>query len=61
MDVSLEYGRGALDLTLPSNARPTIIRKPAMDLPDDPGAAIKAALAAPLGCAPLSELARDAP
>ena len=60
MDVSLEYGRGALDLTLPSNARPTIIRKPVMDLPDDPGAAIEAALAAPMGCAPLSELARDA-
>ncbi|MEM9140413.1 MAG: nickel-dependent lactate racemase [Pseudomonadota bacterium] len=48
MKIELDFGRDGLTLTLPEGARPTIIRKPAMDLPADPHAAIAAALDAPI-------------
>ncbi len=49
MKIHLEYGRSGLDVALPKNAKPSIIRKPAIDLPDDPNAAIRAALDRPIG------------
>ena len=49
MKIHLEYGRDGLDVDLPPEARATLIRKPAMDLPADPKGAIIAALDAPIG------------
>lgn len=47
--VFLCNGRGALTLRLPSDASPTMIRKPSMPLLDDPDAAVRAALDHPIG------------
>lgn len=58
MDVDLSYGRGSLTVRLPDACQPTIIRKPAMPVIAQPIEAVKAALAAPVGAAPLAELAR---
>ena len=58
MKIDLEYGRTGLSLDLPAAARPTVIRKPSMDLPDDPHAAVSAALDAPIGAG--LEIARGA-
>lgn len=60
MQITLDYGRTPLTVDLPEGARPTIIRKPAMDLPADPAAAVAAALDGPTGCAPIADLARGA-
>ena len=60
MQITLDYGRTPLTVELPPEARATIVRKPEMTLPVDPGAAIRAALDAPMGCAPLSKLAQGA-
>ena len=49
MKIHLEYGRSGLDLTLPAEARATVIKKPSMALPDDPREAIITALDAPVG------------
>ena len=47
MQITLDFGRTPLTVDLPDSIRPTIVRKPAMDLPADPGGAIAAALDAP--------------
>ena len=60
MDIRLEYGRNGLDLALPDGACPTVIRKPEMALPEDPQAAIEAALQAPMGVPVLAEMTRGA-
>ena len=60
MQITLDFGRTPLTVDLPPGARPTFVRKPAMVLPADPGAAIDAALNDPIGCAPLSTLAQGA-
>ena len=46
--VELEFGRQGLEVVLPENARPRIIRKPAIAVPDDPHAVIDKALAEPV-------------
>ncbi|MBB3458335.1 nickel-dependent lactate racemase [Rhizobium sp. BK313] len=55
---TLSYGRGHLDIALPVDARATLVRKKPLPKLADPGAAIAAALKAPVGSAPLAELAR---
>jgi nickel-dependent lactate racemase len=56
--VDIAFGRGHLPVRLPPGAQPTVIRKrPLPKLPDQ-HAAVRDALAAPVGAAPLSELAR---
>ena len=59
MVVDLSYGRTQLNLRLPPGLDVTVIAKPPMPLVDAPEAAVRAALAEPVGCAPLGELARD--
>ena len=58
MKIELSYGKSVLGVTLPRGARPTIIRKPSFPVPPSPQALIESALAAPIGCAGLVELAR---
>lgn len=58
MRVELNYGKGLLPVELPDGLDVRIIRKPAMPVLPDPAAAVAAALANPVGCAPLKELAR---
>jgi len=58
MRVELFYGRGTLPLELSDELRVTVVRKPAMPLLADGGAAVEAALRAPTGAPPLSEEAR---
>ncbi|MGP1395772.1 MAG: nickel-dependent lactate racemase [Inquilinaceae bacterium] len=60
MDVELAFGRQGLTVTLPAAARPTVIRKPPLDIPGDPAAAIQAALDAPVGSGRLDQVARGA-
>lgn len=60
MDIELAFGRGGLKVRLPEAARPTLIRKPHIEVPADPAAAVAAALAGPIGSPPLEELARGA-
>lgn len=47
--VQLRYGRGFLDVALPSHARVHTVRKPPMPLLPDQAAAVQDALAAPVG------------
>lgn len=56
--IALSYGRGHLDITLPTAAQPTLIRKQALPKLGDPRASIVAALEHPNGSAPLAELAK---
>jgi len=56
--VELNYGRGRLPVELDDALEVTVVRKPAMPLLAEPQAAVRAALAAPVGVAPLAELAR---
>ncbi len=58
MKIELSYGKSTLGVALPANARPTVIRKPSFPVPASPAAVIEAALASPIGCARLDELAR---
>lgn len=44
MNVSLLYGRGALEVRLPDGCEPTVIEKPPMPVIADPAAALAAAL-----------------
>ena len=44
MDVSLLYGRGAIDVCLPGDVGVTVIRKPTMPILDDPADAVHRAL-----------------
>jgi lactate racemase len=60
MRVELSYGRGKLGVELPGNCRVTLIRKQRMPLLADAPAALRAALAAPVGARPLAEMARAA-
>lgn len=59
MQVTLDYGRTGLPITLPDDRllAPPLTISPAPPLPD-PEAALVAALAAPTGTAPLAELAK---
>jgi nickel-dependent lactate racemase len=56
--IAVSYGRGHLPLTLPEQARPTVIRKQQLPKLADQHAAIATALQQPVGSPPLSELAR---
>ncbi|MBL6929228.1 MAG: nickel-dependent lactate racemase [Rhodospirillales bacterium] len=60
MRVEMSYGRGTLPVDLDDDWNVTIIEKPHMPVLDDPGAAVAAALKAPVGGPPLSELAKSA-
>lgn len=57
-DVTLSYGRGHLELTLPPGSQPTVIRKQALPKLADPVTSILCALQNPIGSAPLAELAK---
>jgi nickel-dependent lactate racemase len=56
--IDIAYGRGHLEVPLPEKAEPTIVRKVALPKLADPQRAIAAALAAPIGAAPLAQLAQ---
>ena len=56
--IDISYGKGSLPVRLPSQARPTIIRKPHLPKIADPRAAIRQALDHPMGARPFKELAR---
>jgi nickel-dependent lactate racemase len=56
--VDIAFGRGHVAVTMPDGVIPTVIRKTALPTLPDPGAAIRAALAHPVGAKPLSDLAR---
>ncbi len=56
--IEIAYGRGHLAVALPEGAEPTVIRKPVLQAVADPGAAVRAALAAPVGAPPYAELAK---
>jgi nickel-dependent lactate racemase len=56
--IDLLYGRGTLPVVPPPGCVPTVIRKRAMPVLAEPRAAVEQALAAPVGCPPLRELAR---
>lgn len=58
MRIALNYGKEGLALELPDDLDVHVIRKPEMPVLPDPAAAIRDALAAPVGSAPLAELAR---
>ena len=58
MHLELNYGRGTLPVDLPPDLQVTVVRKPPMPVLPDPAAAVRAALAAPVGMLPLSSLAR---
>jgi len=60
MQIDLLYGKGTQLLALPEDVTATVIRKPRMPVVEDPSAAVRAALASPVGAAPLAELARSA-
>ncbi|MCC6193200.1 MAG: nickel-dependent lactate racemase [Burkholderiales bacterium] len=56
--VHLAYGQSGLDVRLPGHARPTLIgKRPLAKLPDQ-HAAVRAALARPVGAGPYAELVR---
>ncbi|MDP6351389.1 MAG: lactate racemase domain-containing protein, partial [Alphaproteobacteria bacterium] len=59
MRIDLAFGKNGLELTLPDAWPVTVIAKPAMPVLADPAAAMARALAAPVGCPPLAEIARD--
>jgi lactate racemase len=56
--IQLPFGRGLLDVSLPCDARATMISKRAQPGLSDSTEAVRAALAAPLDAAPLSALAQ---
>jgi nickel-dependent lactate racemase len=58
MDLELLYGRDGHVIRLPDDLDVTVIRKPAMPVLAAPADALRAALAAPIGAAPLAEAAR---
>lgn len=59
-DIELAFGRGGLVVDLPDAAKPTVIRKRALPVPEDQSGAIEAALDNPIDVPTLSELAADA-
>ena len=58
MRVELNYGKGTLPVDLPDDLDVKVIRKPRMPVLPDAKAALRAALAKPVGAPPLKELAR---
>jgi nickel-dependent lactate racemase len=58
MQIELNYGRGQLAVDLPDDLQITVVRKPAMPVLADPPAAVRRALAEPLGMPPLAAFAR---
>ena len=58
MRVELNYGKGKLPVDLPDDWEVRVIRKKAMPVTADPAAAVRTALAAPVGAPPLAEAAR---
>ena len=58
--IDIRYGKGELHVRLPRGCEPTVIRKPAMPLLDQPGTSIVDALRNPVGSAPLAQLAKSA-
>lgn len=56
--IDIAFGRGALQLTLPSAATPTVLRKAVLPKLAGGRAAIEQALDSPVGSPPLSELVR---
>jgi nickel-dependent lactate racemase len=58
MKVELSYGRGTLPVEFPEDLEVTVIRKPPMPVLPDPSAAVRAALARPVGARPLVDEAR---
>lgn len=60
MRVEMNYGRGTLPIDLDDDWQITVIRKPEMPIAADPIGAVAGAVANPVGCAPLAELARTA-
>lgn len=60
MHIDLRYGKGAFSLALDPAWEVTVIRKPDMPVLADPLAAVRTALAQPVGSAPLMEQARGA-
>ena len=60
MKIELEYGRDGLEVDLPKGARPTIITKPKMTLPEDPHIEIRRAIDNPIGSETLEAIAEGA-
>jgi len=60
MHIDLLYGKGSYRLALDPAWDVSVIRKPEMPLLADPTAAVRAALAQPVGARPLAETARGA-
>ncbi|MFC7398372.1 nickel-dependent lactate racemase [Chelatococcus sp. GCM10030263] len=56
--IPLLFGRSHISVDLPEGAKPLVIRKAELPKLADPAGAIGQAFAAPIGAAPLSELAR---
>jgi nickel-dependent lactate racemase len=56
--VSISYGKGHLDVRLPADARPTVIRKSALPKIAHPPLAIRQALDRPIGSRPFKSLAQ---
>ena len=59
MQIDLRYGERGLTVDLPDDLDIHVIRKPPMTVLPDPSTAVAGALAEPVGCAPLAELARS--
>src|SRR5205814_9438715 len=55
---NLLYGKTGMDIRLPARARPTVIGKRPLPKIADPRAAVKEALAHPIGALPFETLAR---
>ncbi len=58
MKVEIAYGKTGLTVTLPDDADVTVIRKPVLPVPDNPGRLIAEALENPVGAPALADLAR---
>ena len=50
MRVNLSYGKGHLPINLSDDWEVTVVRKPKMNIYNDPAAAVERALRAPVGC-----------
>lgn len=59
MKIQLAYGHRGLDVTLPADARATVIRKPEMPVANNPAALIRQALDNPVGTGSLAGLAQN--
>jgi nickel-dependent lactate racemase len=56
--IEIAYGRGALPLTLPAEAQPTVIRKATLPKLPDASGAVRHAFERPIDARPLRDLAR---